>query len=182
MESNFNTIKTGIFKMGRGEFALSMLSLYGKPWILAASLLSIPLIIASFIHDIRWGIVFLMLLFLVTPLLLFFLYLFYGLLPVSVMNVMPHSINICCDCIQAEIFRESIDDKTGEIVMNPLSSLKVPYSSIGKFNVGLSSVVFPLQNRSKGFIWIPSSIFDDSHDFSMAIAEIATKIRKNNEN
>ncbi len=65
-------IDTGIFKMNGKSFALEMISTYGKKWIALLLVLSLPALAAGIFHDLRWIVVFFMIICLVAPLMLFF--------------------------------------------------------------------------------------------------------------
>lgn len=170
--------KTAVFKMKRGEFAAKLLMLYGRRWFAAYALLAVPMLFAAIFVDVRWGIVFLMLLFLILPMLLAFLYIYHGLRPVTAANIVDHKIAFGSDSLCISLFESKRDEELGEEELREIYSRHVPYASLRGFVVGASSVVMPLAGREKGFVWVPLSAFPAAGDFRSAMDLVAAGMDK----
>lgn len=105
-------IDTGIFKMNGKSFALEMISTYGKKWIALLLVLSLPALAAGIFHDLRWIVVFFMIICLVAPLMLSFLYFYYGLSPLASFNVASHSLKFIENGIFVTVFNIVADPDT----------------------------------------------------------------------
>lgn len=62
-------IKTKVFRMNRSSFIKEMTWLYGMPWIAAATAFVLISVIFSFIYDLRWTVVTLMIIFIIMPMI-----------------------------------------------------------------------------------------------------------------
>lgn len=83
---------TTVFRVGRAKMMLNLAMQRGAPIICILALLILAGIILALTVDIRWGILALMIVFIVTPMVMAFLYFYYGLRPESFVNVMPHKV------------------------------------------------------------------------------------------
>lgn len=83
---------TTVFRVGRAKMMLNLAMQRGAPVICILALLILAGIILALTVDIRWGILALMIVFIVTPMVMAFLYFYYGLRPESFVNVMPHKV------------------------------------------------------------------------------------------
>lgn len=162
--------ETVVFRMGRKEFAAQMVWMYGKSWILIFALLLVPALIAGIFFDIRWIIVFFMLLFLVAPMLLTMFYLYHGLRPVSASNAVDHKLTFLPEGVRVTLYNRRRDD-SGEEKMEKGIERSIPYSDMKGYTVGLSSVVIPIDGKDKGFLWVPEEAFPDAKAFESAIQE-----------
>ena len=71
--------------------------LYGMPWIAAATAFVLISVIFSFIYDLRWTVVTLMIIFIIMPMIIAFFYIYHGLKPLSVVNAIPHTLSFSPD-------------------------------------------------------------------------------------
>lgn len=85
-------LTTEIICMSRSRLIATMFYLYGCLPLTVLSVMAVGALIAGIIIDVRWAIVFLMVVFIVTPLLMGFLYFFHGLRQTTASNVVPHTL------------------------------------------------------------------------------------------
>lgn len=171
-------LESDIFRMGGARFVLNMLSRYGRAWTALLAALGCASLCAGIFIDLRWGIVFLMLLFIVSPLVFVFLYIYYGLRPVNAVNVARHRVSVGESCLRTDIFgrRNEQEDEGGEEV---LSSLEVPMSGVSGYVVGYDSVIVAIDSPHRGFLWLPVSAFRDMDAFGEAVGVIRRGISRN---
>lgn len=187
------TITTDIFKANGTTISRTMLTLYGKPWIAGALLFVAPLIILGFIHDIRWIIVALMAVFVVIPMALAFLYLYYGMNKVSVINSTSHKFEFKDSGITSYIYKlsESLSNTENEGQENMesgnyeietrhdlMAKTEIPYSKIKGYVVGVDDVTLHTSDSGKGFLLVPLSVFPDKDRFTMAINLMAAGMER----
>ena len=170
-------VSTELFKMKGGTFAIRMLSLYGKPWIIASVTILTAAILAAVFIDLRWGIIALMLIFIVTPGAFAFLYYYHAFLPVSVLNVIAHRIVFLNDKMIICTYPGSDDEATGENKEQEPTCLPIDYADISGYHTGVDSVTIQLNDKSKGFIWLPISAFPESRLFMESMELVISGIR-----
>ncbi len=177
-------IKTKVFRMNRSSFIKEMTWLYGMPWIAAATAFVLISVIFSFIYDLRWTIVTLMIIFIIMPMIIAFFYIYHGLKPLSVVNAIPHTLSFSPDEVYVSLLsppetipdNEHADDNAkSEPELIETASRHIPYSRLGKYKTGTNSVIFPIEGDDGGFLWIPLSAFEKDGDMADAIKIITDK-------
>lgn len=188
------TITTDIFKASGTSISRTMFMLYGKPWLVGALLLVTPLIVLGCIHDMRWIVVALMAVFIVIPMVLAFLYLYYGMNKVSVINSTSHKFEFKDSGITSYIYKltETITRNADHDSMDELDNMgytvetrhdlmaksEIPYSKIRGYVVGVSDVTLHTDESGKGFLLVPLSVFPDKDRFARAIDIMAAGMNK----
>ncbi len=190
------TITTDIFKASGRSISRTMFMLYGKPWLIGTLLLVTPLIVLGCIHDLRWMIVALMAVFIVIPMVLAFLYLYYGMNKVSVINSTSHKFEFKDSGITSYIYtlteiithsanpdNDSMDDMDKEeysvVTRHDLrAKAEIPYSKIRGYVVGTSDITLHTEESGKGFLLVPLSVFPDRDRFTRAIDIMAAGMNK----
>ncbi len=172
-------IDTGIFKMNGKSFALEMISTYGKKWIALLLVLSLPALAAGIFHDLRWIVVFFMIICLVAPLMLSFLYFYYGLSPLASFNVASHSLKFIENGILVTVFNivADPDNEESSKYQDHYSTL-IPYNRFSSYTSGTSSVTLLPRSPEKGFLWVPCDAFKSNQDFQDAIFMLLEKLRQ----
>lgn len=174
-----DAIRTDIFKMKRLDFAIEMVAIYGKPWLITECLLLLASLTAAVFIDLRWAVVFLMLLFIITPAMFAFLYYFHGLKQGCVANVIDHRITFEENGLVVTLFKKCEGaDESAEAQYIPASSFSIEYSSFPRYNTGMNSVTLPFGNKHKEFLWIPISAFSTPVVFNKAMEKVITGMRK----
>lgn len=168
-------LETEIFRMGNRNFAFHMVSLYGKPWLVGSVILVALSTVFALTIDLRWAIIALIILFLVTPALLMFLYFFYGLNPVSAINVIDHRIRISDKGIEIDLFQTFLDEESGKEALRLSSTQNFAFESLEETVTGLSSIIMSLRRPGKGFLWLPAHSYASPEDFAQAAKMIIEK-------
>lgn len=99
-----SNIRTSVFKVSSAHICRTMLMLYGRPWIIGAAILVIPMVGLGIFLDIRWLILAMMTVFLVIPMATAFLFFYYGLNRISVLNSISHDLEFSDSGIKASLF------------------------------------------------------------------------------
>ncbi len=174
-----DTIRTDIFKMKRLDFAIEMAAIYGKPWLITECLLLLASLTAAIFIDLRWAVVFLMLLFIITPAMFAFLYYFHGLKQGCVANVIDHQITFEENGLVVTLFKKCEDtEESADTQFLPATSFSIEYSSFPRFDTGMNSVTLLFGKQRKEFLWIPISAFSTPIVFNKAMEIIITGMRK----
>lgn len=101
-----------IFRVSHRQLIATMLLLYSGPVLMILSALALPALLAGIFLDLRWLVVFMMIVFLLTPMLLTFLYFFHGLRMSTSSNVVPHSLAVSDQGITVTLY-DRVDLKDG---------------------------------------------------------------------
>lgn len=142
--------------MSGWSFFRAILFLYGRGWILAEVLIALVGMVSGFLIDIRGFILGLMVIFLVAPLSVFFLYFYEGLRPRCFMNFLRHRVLVKCESIELITYATSGDlDENGEEGLEELRRYRIGYDELGRYWVFKKCIIFPLFGDGKGFLWMP---------------------------
>lgn len=177
MKSNQNTsisseFRTLEYKMSVGHFASEMLFRHAGKWMLTLTLVSVAALVVGITIDIRWFIVGLMFVLVVIPMVLMFLFYYFGLRRESFVNTVPHVLEITDGGIEIEM-RFPGDDEDSEPKLRRES---FAFSEMLPIRFGLKSATVPLKHPSGSFIWIPADAFEDSDDVARALETIDNRI------
>lgn len=194
-----SNIRTSIFKVSSAHICRTMLMLYGTPWMIGAAILVLPMIGLGIFLDIRWLILALMTVFLVIPMATAFLFFYYGLNRISVINSISHDLEFSDTGIKASLFDKMPDhtrpdgdsgkpeddsgkseDDSGKSEDDAnkyklRSQTDIPYSSVRSFSAGISDAILYTDFQGKGFLIIPLSSFSGSDQFTKAIEIVAKR-------
>ncbi|MDE6336121.1 MAG: hypothetical protein K2L34_06090, partial [Muribaculaceae bacterium] len=105
-------LATEIICMSRSKLITTLFYLYGWLPITILGILAIVALIAGIAIDVRWAIIFLMVVFIITPLLMSFLYFFHGLRPTTAANVVPHTLIFTNNGITIRILEEKKEEES----------------------------------------------------------------------
>lgn len=157
------------FAMPSSLMARRLVALHGWPWIAALAVLALSAALGAAGGDLRWLIVAFMVICLLAPMVMAFLYFHYGLRPGCVVNVLPHTCTLTPSGLQVDVWRRPApDDPEPTEEIPPARTRTFPYASIRPWTVGLDSVTLPLApDCGGGFIWIPARAFDSPGDFTI---------------
>lgn len=165
--------------------AMHLLGGVAMPAVACIFVLLTAAIVLTVIFDIRFLIVALMIIFIVTPMILSLVYFNYGLRPEYSFNVLPHRLTITPDGLRYDIYVESSSDDENDKEPQALQkqrqlllhySKHISYSSLRPYTVYSDSISIPIRdNREKniGMVWIPESAFPDGKfaDFIHAVSQ-----------
>lgn len=180
--------------MERGRLMATLFYLHARPLILILSLLALALLAAGIFIDIRWAIVFLMIVFIVAPMAMSFLYFYHGLKPATAANVVPHYITFTPEGFSLDIIEREADPKwnddteqepeSGEEDKNDQESevkeketkirytIPYPYPSIKQCRPGRDGYIITFDDSAAGFVWIPYTLLAGQADMKNIIASL----------
>ena len=151
--------------MTRSGFFKVLIAYQGMKWIgLFTMLLGIGILLAIFID---WEIIILamMVLFLVVPMVVMFLYFFHALKPLTLLNTSPH--------------RFERDENGLKILMTETErEVTVGYEKLKLYSDFDKGFIFTAD--SEGWVWIGEIFFDSKEEFSKFITELTEKINEGN--
>ena len=103
MEKN-NELTTTRFRISNFKFALLLFRLLAGWWLLPLIIIFITAIILSVAVDLAYAIVALMVLLILTPSLMAFLYIYYGLAPNCWMNIIDKELYLSSSGIEIKMY------------------------------------------------------------------------------
>lgn len=159
-------------KMGRREFCAVMFKLWGGKAVTILSLLLAVSLVLGIWLDLRFFIITLMVIFIVSPMILGFMYYYYGLGERCYFNVTKHAVEFSEQGIKISMyFPEVAEPDSEETERSEKCVVKnISYAFLHRYNVRRNSVIFPVgQKRIDGFIWLPETAFDSSEEFVSAV-------------
>lgn len=196
--------------MGHGFFIRRLASMYARGWLFAmAALLGAGVAGWVITSDLRWLVVLLMVVLIVAPMLMAFLYFWYGLRKECFSNVVWHDLSIRPEGVSVTLYRHpdpdpsveemhivsvdtagSDEDKGEERKENEKDTSELPqlersgsilleFSEMRPYMVGTDSVTVPI---GKGFLWIPSRAFADRREMEAFIARLSEGMRRHVKN
>lgn len=165
-----------VFRMGAANFISHLIFTYAGPWLLALSAVAVAGLAFGIAVDIRWFIVGLMMVFLVIPMLMGFMYYYYGLRRGCLVNSVTHAVVVDDKGITVRmLFEQSRDDADDPAGVETADKENAdgerryvdrpeffPYSDMKPYRIGMKSVVIPLQGKDPGFLWIPFDAFGET--------------------
>lgn len=162
----FNNFETEMFKMSAKKYHSVLISEYGKVWIRIAFIIFMGFLISGAILDFRFYILSLLWLCIIIPLTFSFLYFFYGLRLINVLNPTTHKIIFRPDRIILKIYlqqkkakdkNQEEDEEENENVME--RQFDFAYESINQTKSGIDGVTFFFGQGKREFLWIPYTAF-----------------------
>lgn len=173
-------ISTTSFRIANKKFAVEMFRRYGAVWVwISVSMVAVATALAIF-HDSRWVIVVLMIVFLVAPAVLAWLYFYHGLKPVSAVNVVEHRVAFGSDGMAIIVYPKPAVEEDGapQDTYRTEQLLNIGYDRVAGIEVGLSSVSLPVDKGRGGFLCVPAAAFEAEEDFKEAMDRVAKGIRR----
>ncbi len=154
--------ETGWFKMKSSSFILTIIGLYGKWWIIAITFVFFIALALGLAIDIRFLIISLMILFLITPMAIAMIFIVYGFRKDCSFNVANHRLHIEGENLEVEIGEDTSEDKDDEEmkIVALCSTVSFPLSSLLNYQVNKNYVIVRLRDKKKGFIYIPLDAFE----------------------
>lgn len=162
--------------MPRSRLLATLILLYGWPWIGALSVAFFATVAIGIFIDLRWVVISMMLIFLIAPLLIAYLYFYHGLKQMTAINVVPHILtlsdaDIIVDIPAKDIQTDRSTDNSTDIPTREDEDCKAaqwrrllfPYSSFQGLLTASSGYLLMATNKENGFLWIPyTSIADEN--------------------
>lgn len=151
--------ETDRFVIRRSTMASALFQLYGKQTLILLFIVMIILFIMGFTLDIRWVIVSLMVGFIISPILLAFLYFYHALTPLTSANIIPHSIDNHSDGKIRITFWQQVpaDGDENNKQWEAYLTREIQESSLSRTVMLLSHQALLFDKPNKGFLLIPPS-------------------------
>lgn len=181
-------MESGIYRMPCREFIRMLFRLYARVWLWVSLIVVLCSIIPSILFDLRWIIVTLMLVFIVTPMIATFLYINFGFRKGCVINFMPHRLSVG-DKIEVTVFRKIVEDDIDhernpddEKENNGRSGVRletaflfdIRYKDVYRIVYGVNTLTLVFKD---GFLWIPGEgAFSSKERLKEVIPYITGKI------
>lgn len=189
---DLSQLETEVIRMSNSRLIVTMFYLYSLCPIVILVILAVAAITAGIVYDIRWAIVFLLVVFIVTPLLMTFLYFYHGLRSSTASNVTPHTLLFSHEGITVKILEVDDkpldpDDNTPDAEEQPCSTdenkprhsspkhyslrhkLFFPYAGIDRYRAGRDGFIITLREPEKGFLWLPYDSFGNLETLQYAL-------------
>lgn len=165
------------FRMSGGRFAAELVFRYAGVWLLLLSATAVTGVALGIAVDLRWMIAALMVVFIIIPMVLAFLYYYYGLRRECFVNMLPHRIVVEDEGISVRLKLSSAECQENKecSYRNEFFS----FSEMQPYRIGTDSVIIPFKAPVRGFIWIPADAFDDTAVLTSALEMIDKGIRRN---
>lgn len=143
---------------------------YGLKWFIGAVIGLIVFIVLGFTIDIRFFFLCMIWIFLLLPLVVAFLYFYYGMDPLTAFNAMPHKITFTSDKATIMIRKKNHEEDTNNSSPEENFEYK-PYSvNLSEFkSLKTGSDYVLLFFGKKGFIWLPVYAFSSPGDLKELI-------------
>ena len=149
--------------MSRQSFFRALLAMHGLKWLGIMGILIIAGVVLSVVIDWEIIILSLMLVFIILPGLLLFLYFFHALKPLTLLNTSGHRFETNDDNLIITI------EETGRRIGIPYKELTL-YTTFGK------GLIYTAIND--GWLWIGEIFFENKEEFEEFIATLNSVIEK----
>lgn len=148
------------YRMPHSVFLRKCFLLYGKKWLVILPLVALVFFLAGIFLDMRWAIVALMVVFLISPMVIAMLYYSIGMRKECAMNVIDHLVRIYSDRIEMDVFRSDPDSEDESVF-----SVSYTDEELNGMTLGLDEIFLKVGEKGRGFIWIPRSAFAEESVF-----------------
>ena len=173
------SIRTNIFRLNQRQFILLLTKLVALKWLIFPILLLIvAVLVTCFTTDIRYAIVALMILFIIIPMLLAFLYISYGLLDNCYINIINHEMEFSNQYIKliGHITTNSeYEDDCSE--KEKLIERTIDWNSISRIIYNFNDIVIIINKPKFGFLLIPFSELQSKEEISKLLSLIKSKTK-----
>ncbi len=175
MESKV-VIESREIRMSHGNFVSQLVFRYAGWWLLALSAVAVTGVVFGITVDLRWFVAGMMVVFIIIPMVLAFLYYYYALRKEFYVNMTPHRLLVGENGISAILRiagQEDPDESGSEVTeLEVFFSYSVMKSCIASDN----SFVITFRKQCKGFLWFPSDAFGEIDSSGRAIEMICSGI------
>ncbi len=170
-------IVTEKFKLSQSKFIRMLIALIGNRWLWIPIFLILISATLSIIYDWRFAIVTLMVILILTPMLLAFFYIYYGLAEGCWQNILDHQLSFHKDKVEVKLF---IDKKIGydedERIETIEKIISTPYSEIKRLKFMSDGFVIEFNSIPYGFLYVPFTSIENIEDSKAVIATITNYI------
>lgn len=172
------------FRMGKGEFARSLFLEKGLTAVCVLGILFLIGIFFGWLVDLRFLILSAMIIFIVTPMIIGYLYYYHALGKYYHFNVVDHNISLGDNGLLVRMYFPVIKDLDmveSESGIKDWKSCKIieytiRYSDFSGCDSDSKSALFHIGNPVKGFLWLPVSAFESLEKFNDTVNKITERI------
>lgn len=162
-------IETGIFTVEVKKLLFYMLFLYAKVWCCVAVAGIFVFLILGICLEPVWFFLMLIWICIILPMMMVYLYFYYGMLPLTAINSVLHSIILSNEGIEVDV------KKKEEETLETAYVKRIEYKGIKELrNEGDLFVV--ICEEPKGFLILPFSSFENTNQFRSAYQLLKTQI------
>ena len=154
--------RSDILRMSPRKMVSTMIYLYGTVPVATVAALAVPALALGIFLDIRWLVVFLMIIFLLVPMAMSFLYFYHGLRPSTASNTSLHRLHFDNDGIKVSIVDIEHSEKGDD--EHVIVTRSYPFSSVRSVMTSGDGVIILLATPYKGFLWLPYDAFPIRED------------------
>lgn len=148
---------------------------YGIVWAVAALAVAVVISFCAIFFDYRFLILALIWIFIIIPFSVFFLFLIYGLQPLTTINKLNHRLNFLDDSVIVK-FNDSEDEAE---TPNPIQDWKISNADVAKIKYGTDYVIFFFDGDRKGFLWLPIHGLSSKENMRDVIDNFTDQLNKN---
>ena len=156
-------IETKEIKMPPKQMLTVLFLQHGMPWTVIAFAGIIAFIITGAIADYRFFLLALIWIFLFVPLVMAFLYFYFGMKPLTAFNAIPHKIIFSPGEIEVRIKEEPEEEKLENSEENKYKDFKTSVTDFDNIKSGAD--YFLIISRQKGWLWVPFVALESKDDF-----------------
>lgn len=156
-------IQTKVIRLSHKKLVELLFYQNGKVWMYVCLVGILFFIIAGFTLNLKFFILALMWIFLIIPLLISFLYFFYGLNPLTSYNVINHTIIFSNENIIIHFLLEEDENNKN------IKDIVLPLKDITEIKRYPDSIILFFKDYKEGWLWLPFSGFNSFDDFNTLI-------------
>lgn len=156
------------FSMSGKKYLFRLISEYGKGWLLLGGVTFVSLFILGLTIHFKFLILAFLCLCIVLPLMYSFLYFYYGLQPISVLNSPEHKVFFKKDNLTLTAFFNKKDKKgnqdKSDLEQPSEKEFELKFSTIKRIKITQDGFLFFFGEKKREFLWIPFTAFQTKED------------------
>lgn len=166
MECNDVSIQASkVYRMSASSFARAMFRRFAPWWMWTVIAAGVVAIIVGFMTDLRWSVVGFMLILVILPPALAFVYYSHALCRECFINTMPHTVAVQHNMLTVMLYVHD-DEQEDKDAMKPLrAECFGPQSLVGWSQTPDGDMV-ELADTHRGFLWIMPGCWDDDSEYA----------------
>lgn len=169
-------IVTKSFNVSRAAIFFRLLMIYGKGMLISMAVLTVIVVILFITTaDYRWLIVGLMIILIIVPMFMTLFYVNHALKPLTVLNALPHRIQLCDEGVTVYAQTEYAGDD-GEKMVRKFERA-ISFSEFDGFMKGLNEVIFLIGGEGKdGILILPPEAVSSSEEYATLLDRLVSSI------
>lgn len=184
-------LMAGRYRMSHSKFIFTLFRLVSGVWLTIPALLFIAAVVMAVFFDLAYAIVAMMILLILVPLLMAFLYIYYGFAQGCWINILEKEIKLISEGIEVKMFfkikkdeceteeglqdNSECDDVDDKVEIEERVRI-IKWSEIKDLRLSTDSVMLMLADRPMGFLYIPlTTMKKESAFLEMLKKNIASK-------